>query len=222
MILRSYRAAIADEQHIHRSLETSSGYRIFADIVFHTPHFLDFQTQILDEAMASISDALEAEDLLYDDAVEMFEAAIKEINHSLEDFAQSMDSIPFFDLRGNIMLSRFEAFASAVIGDVSLLLVRRGNIGYTMHNEVVANRRCTIFSDLIEGDLQTKDQLFFIGADVGQTIDHDEQLSLVHAGERFAPEQALDVWYDALTTRADAGYVGMVAVYSLEGELTKT
>jgi hypothetical protein len=75
---------------------------------------------------------------------------------------------------------------------------------------------------VVEGDLQDKDQLLFIGADVDSMIDRDEQTSLVHTGEKYSSEQSLGLWFDALSTRVDAEHVGMIAVYSLQSTISST
>jgi len=215
MIVRSYHASVADDQHIHRAVETATWYSIHADIVFHTPQFLDFQTEMIDEVLSTIVGNLDENDLFFEDATEMFESCVKQANQALTDFAHRMNSVPSFDIRGCLMMSRHSTFVSAVIGNASLLLARRGHVGYTMHNDADISQRITLFSDLIEGELQEHDQLYFAGTQLEALLDREELAALAQKCQSYSPEQSLSLWFDALSARIDSAEVGMLAVYGV-------
>lgn len=170
---------------------------------------------MIDEVLSTIVGNLDENDLFFEDATEMFESCVKQANQALTDFAHRMNSVPSFDIRGCLMMSRHSTFVSAVIGNASLLLARRGHVGYTMHNDADISQRITLFSDLIEGELQEHDQLYFAGTQLEALLDREELAALAQKCQSYSPEQSLSLWFDALSARIDSAEVGMLAVYGV-------
>jgi hypothetical protein len=65
MIVRAYSSFVADETSIHIAKELDSWYQLFADITCMTEQFRDFQMTIMQEAIASIIDHIEVDDVLF-------------------------------------------------------------------------------------------------------------------------------------------------------------
>lgn len=115
-----------------------------------TEQFREFQMTVIEEALAQISDLMFEDTFLFDDLVQTAEQILQDTNEKLVSFAEKMTSVPVFDIRGMITLTQHNNFVSAVIGDVSLVLVRKGRVSYTMQNDSDIRQKISLFSDIIE------------------------------------------------------------------------
>jgi hypothetical protein len=93
-----------------------------------TEQFREFQITVIEEALAQIQELLENDDVLFDDLVRGFENILQDTNEKLVMFSDKMTSVQHFDIRGMITISQHLNFVSAVIGNTSIVLVRRGHI----------------------------------------------------------------------------------------------
>jgi hypothetical protein len=145
-----------------------------------------------------------------------FEEILKETNEKLLTFAEKMSSVEQFDIRGMVTLTRHMSFVSAVIGDVSLQLIRDAHIGYSMQNDSDSRHKISLFSDIIEGDVERTDRLYFFGSHIDQYVDMQEREEV--ARTVFTQrDDTLKPWADVLQTRMAAEQLGMIVEYACAG-----
>ena len=150
MLAHTHRLLVPSDAAIllHKDLQT--GYSLYADIVFLSDQFREFQITLVEEALGQIQEVLSDDGILFEDAVSQAEQIIQETNNKFLSFADKMTTVDFFEIRGMITISQHNAFVSAVIGDVSIVLERKGRVAYTMENSSDARQKISLFSDVIE------------------------------------------------------------------------
>lgn len=55
---------------------------------------------------------------------------------------------------------------TSMIGDVSVMIFRNTRLYYSLHNTTTAEGKIDIFSDFIEGDVESHDEIVYIGTKV--------------------------------------------------------
>lgn len=171
---------------------------------------------VIEEALAQISDLMFEDTFLFDDLVQTAEQILQDTNEKLVSFAEKMTSVPVFDIRGMITLTQHNNFVSAVIGDVSLVLVRKGRVSYTMQNDSDIRQKISLFSDIIEWDLQRDDTIYFFGTHVEAILDRDDMDSLIARSQWGSQDVLLQAWEEVLHARMALSDIGLIGEYSLE------
>lgn len=196
---------------IHK--EVGNNVTVHADIVILSEKFLEYQKTILDEFFAQLFDLTYSEDVLFDEIIDGFEMLLQALNTKLETFASKITDAPFFDIRGTIQLFHHQDYIASLIGDVTLLVVRDGKIQYTLHNDVMTSRPIALFSDFIQGDIFTGDQIFVLGGDTAQYFDHYE---LQEFADGLSAQEDITVYArDTLKQRCPVEELWLIASYNL-------
>ncbi len=216
MILNTYRAFVPQEGHMHVDKESSRGYKLHAEVVFMTEQFREYQMTVIEESLWQVSELLENDDILFDDVVRTFENILQDTNEKLIMFADKMTSIEQFDMRWIITISQHTSFISAVIGDVSLVLVRKGHIGYTMQNDTDIRQKISLFSDIIEWDMQRDDSLFLFGAHIDALMDRDDMEHVIQKTIQANHTELFEKRVEDIGTRVALSDLGIVTQYYLD------
>ncbi|MEI7478374.1 MAG: hypothetical protein WCJ81_08075 [bacterium] len=98
---------------------------MYADFVFLTEQFRTFQQTVIQEALSQIVELLDDETLLFDDIARAYEDILQQANQKLIAFAEKMTAVETFDIRGMVTIAYHTTCISAVIGDVSMVLIRK-------------------------------------------------------------------------------------------------
>jgi hypothetical protein len=215
MLINKYRSFVSEQSHIHVDKESDRGYKLHADMVFMTEQFSQFQITVIEETLWQIQELIEDEDVLFDDIVRSFENILQDTNEKLILFADKMTSIPSFDIRWIITLSQHTNFVSVVLWDTSIVLVRKWHIAYTMQNDHDTRQKISLFSDIIEWDIQRDDVLFFFGVHVDALLDRDDMEHIVQKAWASHHEELLQAWVDDIGTRVPLHEVWIVSEYYL-------
>lgn len=218
MLLHNSRSFVEDGWHLTLQKESTRWYTLHADMVFMTEQFREFQLTVIEEAIAQIQELLENDDVLFDDLVRWFENILQDTNEKLVLFADKMTSVQQFDIRGMITISQHLNFVSAVIGNTSIVLIRRGHIGYTMQNDSDTRQKVSLFSDIIEWDMLRDDVLMFFGAHIESLMDRDDMEHVLQKVVTNNNEELLQAWVDDLWSRAPLSDIWVVVQYAVNAK----
>lgn len=221
MLINAYRSFVSEEWHIHIDKESDRGYKLHADIVFMTEQFRQFQVTVIEETLWQMQELISNDDILFDDVIRSFENILQDTNEKLILFADKMTSIESFDIRGIITLSHHTNFVSAVLGDTSIILVRKWHIWYTMQNDNDTRQKISLFSDIIEWDIHRDDILFFFGAHVDALMDRDDMEHVLQKASGLHHEELLQAWVDDIGTRTTLSDIWIVSEYYLNPDEIK-
>lgn len=217
MLAHKHRLLVPSEAAILLHKETPTGFSLYADLVFLTDQFREFQITVVEEALAQIQELLHDDgSLLFEDAVNQAEYILQDTNAKLLSFAEKMTTVPYFDIRGMITIAQHNAFVSAVIGDVTIVLGRKGRVAYTMQNDSDTRQKISLFSDVIEGDIVRDDVLYFFGTHLASSFDRDDMDSLLQRIDGMDYDTMLEQWEKTLITRVPAEDVYLLGQYYLD------
>lgn len=216
MIVHTHRVFVPESASLLMHKESPSGYQLHADIVFMTEQFREFQMTVIEEALAQITDMLFADSMLFDDVVQATEEILQNTNEKLVSFADKMTSVQSFDIRWMITLTQHANFVSAVIGDVSMVLVRKWRVSYTMQNDSDIRQKISLFSDIVEWDIHRDDKVYFFGTHIDAILDRDDMDDIVARSQNADNEQLVQAWEEALHARMSLSDIGLILQYSLE------
>lgn len=216
MLAHTHRLLVPSEGAIllHKDLQT--GYSLYADIVFLSDQFREFQITLVEEALAQIQEMLSDDGIIFEDAISHAEQIIQDTNSKFLSFAEKMTTVKFFEIRWMITISQHNAFVSAVIGDVSIVLERKWRVAYTMENSSDTRQKISLFSEIIEWDIVRGDVLYFFGAQLEPFFDREDMDSLLKRIEWMDHEGVLEQREKTLLTRVPAKDVALLAEYHLD------
>lgn len=216
MLLSEYRSFISQEWSIHVNKESDRWYKLQADVVFMTHEFREFQLTVIEETLWQISELINNEDLLFDDVIHSFESILQDANEKLVLFADKMTSVETFDIRWIITISQHTSFVSAVIGDTSLVLVRKGHVGYTMQNDTDTRQKISLFSDIIEWDIHRDDILLFFWSHISALLDRDDMEAILQKIQYDSSDVLLQARSDDLATRVSLEDIGLIVQLAID------
>lgn len=199
--------------HVSIHKEVGNNITVHADIVLLTEKFLEYQRTILDEFFAQLFDLTYSENVLFDEIIDGFEMLLQALNTKLETFAGKINDVPYFDIRGSIQLFHHQDYIASLIGDVTLLVVRGEKVQYTLHNDVMSGRPVALFSDFIQGDVFSGDQIFIVGGDITQYFDHYELQEFVDGLP--ATDDVIGYTRDTLKQRCAVEDLGIISSYGI-------
>ncbi len=216
MLAHTHRLLVPSDASIllHKDLQT--GYSLYADIVFLSKQFREFQITLVEEALAQIQEMLTDDGIFFEDAISQAEEIIQETNNKFLSFAEKMTTVEFFEIRGMITISQHNAFVSVLIWDVSIVLERKGRVAYTMENNSDVRQKISLFSDVIEWDIIRGDVLYFFGAQLAPFFDREDMDSLLKRIEWMDHELILEQREKTLLTRVPADEIVLLAEYHLD------
>lgn len=79
--------------------KTDLGLQLYMKVVCKGDKFVEYQKELLEDAVASMRDSLSADDLLEEDIKKIFERELQSLNVSLEAFAAKVETEEYFPLR---------------------------------------------------------------------------------------------------------------------------
>ena len=216
MISHASRAFLLPEACIHTQKESVQWYMLYADFVFVTEQFREFQMTVVEEALAQINDALNADDMVFEDVAHTFETILQDANERLIAFADKMTAVELFDIRWMILLSHHNSFVSAVIGDVSMVLARGWRVWYTMQNDTDKRQKISLFSDIVEGDIGRDDVVYFFGAHISSIMDREEMDDIVSNSVGKSYPEMLELWMQDIHTRVTQADLAVISQYMVD------
>lgn len=216
MLAHTHRLLAPADSAVLLKKDLFTWYSISANVVFLTEQFREFQMSIIQEALWQMQEVLDDEALVFEDAIAQVELILQEANSKLLSFAEKMTSVDYFDIRGIITVSQHNAFVSAVIGDVGLIVERKGHLVYTMQNDSDTRQKISLFSDIIEWDLSRDDTMYFLGTHFEWIFDRDEIETLIKKIDWMDKWEQLEQWVKNMLIRVPAEKVGIVSQFFLD------
>ncbi|HBB03818.1 TPA: hypothetical protein DCZ39_02870 [Patescibacteria group bacterium] len=108
----------------------------------------------------------------------------------------------------------------SMIGDVSVMIFRNEKLYYSLSNSLNDKGKIDLFSDFIEGDLETHDQILYVGtkiSDVFDTSDFKEMESILKSEDTHL----INFFQELLNARLDKKSFGFIFHYLITGAPVK-
>jgi hypothetical protein len=181
---------LADEELCFSFAESyDNGIQIIANLYFDTDKFLDYQKDLVQEFLANYLDYLKEESYDLGVVKAEFEIALQNLNTKLKLFADKVNDVEYFSIKGYIQIIVENTLISTMIGDVNLMIFRDSNLFYSLHNSTIHKGKIDLFADFVEGDLEMGDELVYVGTKISDILDDNdlrEVEDVLAAGEPIA------------------------------------
>lgn len=207
---------LTEEQVFNFAEELANGIRIKMFVGFGSDKFLDFQKDLLQEFVADFKDKIVQEDYDIDDIKNNFEIALQNLNTKLKAFADKVRDIEFFGIKGYVQLVMDNIVMLSMIGDVSVMIFRDEKLYYSLTNSLNDKGKIDLFSDFVEGDIESNDQILYIGtkiSDVFDQSDFKEMASVLRSEETHL----INFFQELLNARLDKKSFGFIFHYLITG-----
>ena len=144
-----------------------------ANIFFLSDKFVEYQKDLITEFLADLQDYIqsEKEERLIR---QYFEKNLQSLNSKLQVFAGKIRQADTFPIKGAIQLVVDQKLMATIIGDVSMVIFRDKKLYYAMTNTARRQSKIDLFSDFIEGDLESHDQLLLVGVNTQDLLDEND------------------------------------------------
>ncbi|EKD24857.1 MAG: hypothetical protein ACD_80C00146G0012 [uncultured bacterium (gcode 4)] len=210
-----------NEEHVFNFVEEAqNGIKIKMFVGFQSDKFLDFQKDLLQEFVAELKDKISDEEYDVDTIKNNFEIALQNLNVRLKAFADKVRDVDFFGIKWYIQLVLDNIVMLSMIGDVSVMIFRNEKLYYSLSNSLNDKGKIDLFSDFIEGDLETHDQILYVGtkiSDVFDTSDFKEMESILKSEDTHL----INFFQELLNARLDKKSFGFIFHYLITGAPVK-
>jgi hypothetical protein len=219
MQLQETKLQYQDEEKVFSFQDTlldTVSFKIFVEC--GTNKFVQFQKDILEDFVAEFTHALKtAEALDVNDIKSFFEESLQVLNTKLKQFAEKVRDVERFQLKGVIQLVVEEALMSSMIGDVTLMIMREQKVLYTLANSVDLRAKIDLFSDFIEGAIESRDQIIYVGTKISDVMDQHDRKEMEHLlANEENEEGAMAFLEELLTTRMEKEHIGFIITYTVK------
>ncbi len=222
MHLKEKKFLYLSEDHVFNFLEELDNWiKIKMFVWFEADKFLDFQKDLLQDFLAELKDKISDENYDIDDIKNHFEVALQNLNVKLKAFADKVRDIDFFPIKWYIQIVSDNVLMLSMIGDVSIMIFRDERLYYSLTNSINDKWKIDLFSDFVEGDIESNDQILYVWtkiSDVFDTGDFKEMESVL----RSEDTHLINFFQELLTARLDKNSFGFIFHYLITGASIKT
>lgn len=165
---------LADNQSFSFKEKLANWVIVNSYVVFDSDKFLEYQKDLLQDFLAEFIDKSNTE--IYDetDLKNNLEEGLQTLNINLNKFADKVTDVDRFNIKWYIQIIAGSTIMASMIWDVSFVMFREKKLNYQLHNWFNKKSKIDIFSDFIEWDIQTWDELLYIGTKLSDVLDQSD------------------------------------------------
>ncbi len=212
---------LSEEQVFNFSEEAKNGIKIKMFVGFQSDKFLDFQKDLLQDFVGELKDKINDENYDADDIKNNFEIALQNLNVKLKAFADKVRDVDFFGIKGYIQLVMDNILMLSMIGDVSVMIFRDEKLYYSLTNSLNDKGKIDLFSDFVEGDVESNDQLLYVGTKISDVFDNSD-FKEMESVLRSEDTHLITFFQELLNARLDKKSFGFIFHYLITGAAAKT
>ena len=140
-------------------------------VVLESEKFLEYQKDLIQDFLADLMEKINTE--VYDewDLKKNLENCLQNLNVKLKLFADKVTDVERFPIKWYIQIIAWDSIISSMIWDISILIFRDWKIYYQLHNWVNKKTKIDLFSDFIEWNIETWDEILYVWTKVTDVLD---------------------------------------------------
>jgi len=204
--------------HIDRKL--SNGIHILSSIAFISESFVDYQKEIMIDFIADLSDKIWKENYLLDDVKDVFEKELYSLNDKLKAFAKKMDKVENFVIKWFAQIIVDNVLITSMIWDVSVMIFRNDRLYYSLHNDLDNKEKIDVFSDFVEWDIESHDNVIYIWTKINDVLD-DVDIENLEKWLKDDSSMFLQSFENVLHSRVDVDKVSFLSHYEVKWRASK-
>lgn len=203
---------------IHKHLKDGIQCKLFVE--FPTEKFVEYQKDLVQEFMANLLDDIENNEYEIDEIRMKCEVALQDLNTKLKAFADKVRDTEYFEIKWYFQMMIGLLLVSSMIGNVNVMIFRNQKLYYNLDNSAKLKGKIDLFSEFIEGDLESGDEIVYIGTKVSDVLDPYDIKELEDVIRNDAEDA---VWFvnELLCARLEKASIGFVTSYHITGRISK-
>jgi len=140
-------------------------------VVLESEKFLEYQKDLIQDFLADLMEKINTE--VYDewDLKNNLENCLQNLNVKLKLFADKVTDVERFPIKWYIQIIAWDGIISSMIWDTSILIFRDWKLYYQLHNWVNKKTKIDLFSDFIEWNIETWDEIVYVWTKVTDVLD---------------------------------------------------
>jgi len=222
MHLKEKKFLYLPEEHVFNfAEEVQNGIKIKMFVGFQSNKFLDFQKDLLQDFVAEFKDKISDENYDVDEVKNNFEIALQNLNVKLKAFADKVRDVDFFGIKGYIQLVMDNILMLSMIGDVSVMIFRDEKLYYSLTNSLNDKWKIDLFSDFVEGDVESNDQILYVGTKISDVFDHSD-FKEMESVLKSEDTHLINFFQEILNARLDKKSFGFIFHYLITWAAVKT
>ena len=222
MHLKEKKFLYLPEEHVFNfSEEAQNGIKIKMFVGFQSNKFLDFQKDLLQDFVAEFKDKISDDNYDIDDVKNNFEIALQNLNVKLKAFADKVRDVDFFGIKGYMQLVIDNIVMLSMIGDVSVMIFRDEKLYYSLTNSLNDKWKIDLFSDFVEGDIESNDQILYVGTKISDVFDNSD-FKEMESVLKSEDTHLINFFQELLNARLDKKSFGFIFHYLITGAAIKS
>ncbi|HMY80455.1 MAG TPA: hypothetical protein PK048_01265 [Candidatus Absconditabacterales bacterium] len=195
--------------HYSYHKEFDSGLIIKSEILFDHGEYVQYQENLIKDMIEQLESEASSPRFSVIKFKSYFELALQELNSKLAVFADKLRLFSKIKVKGMIEFFMDNYYVSSLIGDGSLIIFRKGQLYYALHNDATINKKIDLFAELIEGDLTSGDEILYFANNMSYFTDSED---FAYIGEINGTNDRtlIDIIEDMLSDRTSMETIGMI------------
>ena len=213
---------LQEEQVFNFVEELNNGIKVKMFVWFQSNKFLDFQKDLLQDFLAELKDKINDDNYDVDEVKNNFEIALQNLNVKLKAFADKVRDVDYFWIKWYIQLVMDNILMMSMIGDVSVMIFRDEKLYYSLTNSLNNDKgKIDLFSDFVEGDVESNDQLLYVGTKISDVFDQSDFREMASV-LRSEDTHLINFFQELLNARLDKKAFGFIFHYLITGAPVKS
>lgn len=212
---------VPEERFMQLAEELPNGTRLKLFVSFGTDKFVDYQKDLIQDFLAEVMEKVGEEESYDIDVLKShFELSLQNLNVKLKAFADKVRDVDFFEIKWFVQLFVDQILMSSMIGDVSMMIFRDNKMYYSLSNTTNIRGKIDLFSDFIEWDIESQDEILYVGTKISDVLDTTDFKDMEQAMKSESMHLATFL-QDVLHTRIDRNDFWFIFHYVVSGSLSK-
>lgn len=211
---------LANNQSFSFKEKLANWVSVNAYVVLWSEKFLEYQKDLLQDFLADFMDKSNTE--IYDewDLKSNLEECLQNLNVNLKKFADKVTDVDRFSIKWYIQIIAGNVLMASMIWENSIIIFRDNKLYYQLHNGFSKRSKIDVFSDFIEWDVESWDEIIYVGTKISDVLDQwdiKEMESILWEKET----SLIEFFEQAILSRVDKVNLGMIANYYIHGNITE-
>ena len=203
---------------VHKHFKDGIQCKMFVE--FPTEKFVEYQKDLIQEFIANLIDDIDSNDYDVDQIKSNCEIALQDLNTKLKAFADKVRDVEYFEIKGYFQIIIGMVLISSMIGNVNVMIFRDQKMYYNLDNGAKLRGKIDLFSEFIEWDLESGDELIYIGTKISDVLDPYDIQELEDV-IKTESENTVSFINDILCARLEKSTIGFVTSYYVTGHTAK-
>lgn len=209
---------LANNQSFSFKEKLANWVSVNAYVVLWSEKFLEYQKDLLQDFLADFMDKSNTE--IYDewDLKSNLEECLQNLNVNLKKFADKVTDVDRFSIKWYIQIIAGNVLMASMIWENSIIIFRDNKLYYQLHNGFSKRSKIDVFSDFIEWDVESWDEIIYVGTKISDVLDQwdiKEMESILWEKET----SLIEFFEQAILSRVDKVNLGMIANYYIHGNI---